>query len=148
MCNDQCSYALITEMTNYAKLLYFLHNICFHSLIVTSMHFSLSDFSDSDTITLRGDPDKLGPALTMVYSKANSVVVDHVDAPAWLHRFIIGRKGINIRQIMDDYPKVHIEFTDGEDKITVEGPPEQVNDAKLKLDAITKDFVSIGSVKC
>lgn len=25
----------------------------------------------SDTITLRGDQDKLGPALTMVYSKVN-----------------------------------------------------------------------------
>ena len=79
----------------------------------------------------------------MVYSKANSVVVDSIAAPAWLHRFIIGRKGINIRQIMDDYPKVHIEFTDGEDKITVEGPPEEVSQAKGKLDTITQDLVSV-----
>ena len=26
----------------------------------------------SETITLRGDPDKLGPALTMVYAKVNN----------------------------------------------------------------------------
>ena len=62
--------------------------------------------SGSETITLRGEQDKLGPALTMVYSKANSVIVADVDAPAWLHRFIIGPKGTNIRKIMDDYPKV------------------------------------------
>ena len=29
--------------------------------------------NSSETITLRGDPDKLGPALTMLYSKACSV---------------------------------------------------------------------------
>ena len=62
--------------------------------------------SDLETITLRGEPDKLGGALTQVYEKANSVVSVEVDAPRWLHRFIIGRKGQNIRKITQDLPKV------------------------------------------
>lgn len=64
--------------------------------------------SDSETITLRGDPDKLGVALTQVYEKANSVIFAEVEAPRWLHRFIIGRKGQNIRKITQDLPKVRI----------------------------------------
>ena len=62
--------------------------------------------SDLETITLRGEPDKLGRALTQVYEKASSVISAEVDAPRWLHRFIIGRKGQNIRKITQDLPKV------------------------------------------
>ena len=63
---------------------------------------------DLETITLRGEPDKLGQALTQVYEKASSVVSAEVDAPRWLHRFIIGRKGQNIRKITQDLPKVFL----------------------------------------
>ncbi|XP_019637669.1 PREDICTED: vigilin-like [Branchiostoma belcheri] len=96
----------------------------------------------TETILLRGEQDKLGTALTQVYARANSVVIDEVVAPAWLHRFIIGRKGQNIRQIMQDLPKVHIEFTDGQDKITLEGPPEEVEQARRALEEITRDLQS------
>ena len=60
----------------------------------------------SATITLRGLPDELGPAVTMVYAKADGVVIAEVDAPCWLHRFIIGRQGSNVRKITQDLPKV------------------------------------------
>lgn len=60
----------------------------------------------SETIILRGEPDKLGPALTQVYAKAKSVMVAEVTAPAWLHRFIIGKKGQNIGRITQQLPKV------------------------------------------
>lgn len=90
--------------------------------------------SPSETITLRGEQDKLGPALTMVYSKANSVVYTDVHAPDWLHKYIIGKKGATIRDITQDLPKVHIEFTEGEDKIQVEGPPEEVEQAVSALE--------------
>jgi len=96
----------------------------------------------SGTITLRGEPDKLGPALTLVYAKANSVIIAEVDAPCWLHRFIIGRQGANVRKITQDLPKVHIEFNDGEDKIQVEGPPDEVEKARLALEEITQDLRS------
>lgn len=96
----------------------------------------------SETITLRGEQDKLGPALTMVYSKANSVIFSDVAAPAWLHRFVIGKKGANIRKITEEFPKVHIEFTEGQDKITVEGPPEEVQQAVHALETTIDDLKS------
>ena len=60
----------------------------------------------SDIVTLRGEQDKLGPALTLVYAKANSVVEASVSAESWLHKYIIGRKGANIRLLTQDLEKV------------------------------------------
>ncbi|XP_052832875.1 vigilin [Octopus bimaculoides] len=96
--------------------------------------------SPSGTITLRGEEDKLGPALTMVYSKANSVIVEEVKAPAWLHRFIIGKQGSNIKKITQNTPKVHIEFTEGQDKINIEGPPDEVEECVQKLSECIEDL--------
>ena len=62
--------------------------------------------SDAETITLRGEPDRLGTALTQVYERANSVSFAEVDAPRWLHRFMIGRNGENIKKITQDLDKV------------------------------------------
>ncbi|XP_037797231.1 vigilin-like [Penaeus monodon] len=98
--------------------------------------------STSETITLRGPQDKLGQALTLVYAKANSVVQADVEAPTWLHKFIIGRKGANIRQITQDLPKVHVEFTDKQGGIKLEGPPEEVDEAREKLEAMIADLKS------
>ncbi|XP_060078333.1 vigilin-like [Ylistrum balloti] len=98
--------------------------------------------SSLETITLRGEQDKLGPALTMVYSKANSVVFAEVMAATWLHKYVIGRQGANVRRITEQFSKVHIEFTDGADKIIVEGPPEEVESAVKELEAVVKDLQS------
>jgi transcription antitermination factor NusA-like protein len=90
--------------------------------------------SDNETITLRGDGDKLGNALTLVYEKANSIVQSELDAPRWLHRFIIGRKGQNIRKITQDLEnKVHVEFVEDKDKILIQGPPTEVQAAENLL---------------
>ncbi|KAM9833278.1 vigilin [Syngnathus typhle] len=97
--------------------------------------------SSSETIVLRGEPDKLGPALTQVYSKAKSVTVVDVTAPAWLHRFIIGKKGQNIGRITHQLPRVHIEFTDGEERISLEGPTEEVEQAQVQLKEIITDLL-------
>jgi len=98
--------------------------------------------STAETITLRGPQDKLGSALTMVYAKANSVVTADVEAPVWLHKFIIGRKGANIRQITQDLPKVHVEFTDKQGGIKLEGPPEEVEEARGKLEGMINEMMS------
>jgi len=95
----------------------------------------------SETITLRGDPDKLGPALTMVYSRANSIECRVVEAPCWLHRFIIGKQGVNVKRITSEFPRVHIEFTDEQDQIRLEGPPDDVQQAGKILEDITTDLV-------
>ncbi|KAM4611304.1 vigilin [Polymixia lowei] len=97
--------------------------------------------SGSETIILRGEPDKLGPALTQVYAKAKSVMVVEVTAPAWLHRFIIGKKGQNIGRITQQLPRVHIEFTDGEERISLEGPTEEVEQAQTQIQDIIKDLL-------
>ncbi|XP_066966353.1 vigilin [Macrobrachium rosenbergii] len=98
--------------------------------------------SPSETITLRGLQDKLGQALTLVYAKANSFMQIDVEAPTWLHKFIIGRKGANIRQITQDLPKVHVEFTDKQGGIRLEGPPEEVEEAREKLETMIAEMKS------
>uniref|UniRef100_A0A2I3THE3 Vigilin n=1 Tax=Pan troglodytes TaxID=9598 RepID=A0A2I3THE3_PANTR len=98
--------------------------------------------SISETVILRGEPEKLGQALTEVYAKANSFTVSSVAAPSWLHRFIIGKKGQNLAKITQQMPKVHIEFTEGEDKITLEGPTEDVNVAQEQIEGMVKDLIN------
>jgi len=93
--------------------------------------------STSETITLRGEPASLGPALTLVYEKANSVVIQEIQVPAWMHRFIIGKKGANVRAISTELPKVQIDFK--EDKIVVEGPPEEVEQAANRLETLHRE---------
>ncbi|KAM4772544.1 vigilin [Rhinophrynus dorsalis] len=98
--------------------------------------------SSSETVILRGEPEKLGQALTEVYAKANSFTVASVSAPSWLHRFIIGKKGQNLAKITQQIPKVHIEFTEGEDKISLEGPTEDVTVAQQQMEALVRDLIS------
>lgn len=98
--------------------------------------------SSSETVILRGEPDRLGQALTEVYAKANSYTVSAVSAPSWLHRFIIGKKGQNLAKITQQWPKVHIEFTEGEDKITLEGPTKDMQMVHSQIEAIVADLVS------
>ncbi|CAI9616653.1 unnamed protein product [Staurois parvus] len=98
--------------------------------------------SSSETVILRGEPEKLGQALTEVYAKANSFTVASVSAPSWLHRFIIGKKGQNLAKITQQIPKVHIEFTEGEDKISLEGPTEDVAVAQQQMEVLVSDLIS------
>ncbi|XP_010784612.1 vigilin-like, partial [Notothenia coriiceps] len=96
--------------------------------------------SSSETVILRGEPDRLGQALTEVYAKANSYTISSVTAPSWLHRFIIGKKGQNLAKITQQMPKVHIEFTEGEDKITLEGPTKDVQMVQGQIEVIVADL--------
>uniref|UniRef100_A0A2K5CAC2 Vigilin n=1 Tax=Aotus nancymaae TaxID=37293 RepID=A0A2K5CAC2_AOTNA len=105
--------------------------------------------SISETVILRGEPEKLGQALTEVYAKVTvpgfgecSFTVSSVAAPSWLHRFIIGKKGQNLAKITQQMPKVHIEFTEGEDKITLEGPTEDVSVAQEQIESMVKDLIN------
>ncbi|KAF5298917.1 hypothetical protein FQR65_LT09570 [Abscondita terminalis] len=98
--------------------------------------------SPTGTITLRGPHDKLGNALSKVCEKANSVCTTDVDAPSWIHKYIIGRKGANIKEITQNMPKVHIEFTEKENKIKIEGPPEEVETAKEQIQIKVEELIS------
>lgn len=92
--------------------------------------------SPSETVTLRGPQEKLGQALTMVYEKANT---ETVEAPAWLHKFIIGKKGANIKQITQDILQVHVEFTD-KGGIRLDGPQEEVEILQKRLEDTVADM--------
>nr|CAB3252263.1 vigilin [Phallusia mammillata] len=94
----------------------------------------------SETVVLRGEPDKLGHALTAVYAKANSVVIKEVKAEAWLHRFIIGKKGANIKNLTADVANVNVEFQAEENKIIIEGPPAEVDQAEQLLTSHINDL--------
>ncbi|XP_018054644.1 PREDICTED: vigilin [Atta colombica] len=98
--------------------------------------------SATGTITLRGPQEKLGQALNKVYEKANSVRTAVVEAPVWIHKYIIGRKGVNIKKITQEMPKVNVEFTGKEDKIKIEGPPEEVEKAQNELQLMANDLIS------
>lgn len=41
--------------------------------------------------------------------QANSVVIRDVQAPAWLHKYIIGKKGESVKKITADLPKVCVD---------------------------------------
>lgn len=94
---------------------------------------------NSETITLFGEESKLGNALTQVYSKANSVIIATIPAPSWLHRYMIGEKGTNISKITADYPGTHVKF-ENDNKITLEGPPDEIEKVKERLLNITKEL--------
>lgn len=103
-----------------------------------SVEMPASD-APNDTITLRGPQDKLGNALSVVYQKANSVRNVTLECPQWIHKYIIGREGSCIKEITSQYPNLHVEFS-SEDKIKIEGPPEQVEASSEKLESMVNDF--------
>lgn len=94
--------------------------------------------SPLETITLRGPQVALGNALTVVYEKANSVKSIEIDAPHWIHRYVIGRKGVNMKQLEEDCPNVNVNCL--EDKIKLEGDPENVDKAASYLNDIVSNY--------
>uniref|UniRef100_A0A8C2AL60 Vigilin n=1 Tax=Cyprinus carpio TaxID=7962 RepID=A0A8C2AL60_CYPCA len=100
----------------------------------------------SNLIKISGTKEGLEKAkheiLLISAEQANSYTVSSVSAPSWLHRFIIGKKGQNLAKITQQMPKVHIEFTEGEDKITLEGPTKDVQIVQGQIEAIVTDLIS------
>lgn len=94
--------------------------------------------ANTDSIMLRGPHDKMGAALAMVYEKANSVRSVVIEAPAWIHKYIIGKKGANISKLRADSANVHIELEDGQ--IRIDGPTEQVDKVQEEIQRIVDDY--------
>nr|XP_053638185.1 vigilin-like [Cherax quadricarinatus] len=97
-------------------------------------HRVSSQQSSTNTPAFWDPQDKLRQALTVKCAKASKVVKAYVEAPTWSHKFVIGCKGVNIRQITQDHPKVHVEFQGQQGSIKLEGPPEEVVAAIEKLE--------------
>lgn len=108
-------------------------------LRTTGVSVEMPPNDTTDTITLRGPSQTLGVALSMVYDKANSVRTVVIEAPAWIHKFIIGRKGVNIKELSTEYQS-NIEFLDN--KIKIEAHPEWVEKAKEHLESLINNYVT------
>lgn len=64
-----------------------------------------------------------------------------VSIPFWLHKNVIGRKGVNIKKITDELSGLHINFPEQGDIIVLEGSPEEVGRAKTQLTQIGVELV-------
>uniref|UniRef100_A0A671R3J3 High density lipoprotein-binding protein n=1 Tax=Sinocyclocheilus anshuiensis TaxID=1608454 RepID=A0A671R3J3_9TELE len=87
--------------------------------------------SASETIILRGEPDK-----HLCVLQAKSVIVVEVIAPAWLHRFIIGKKGQNIINRIKEQYKVSVRIPQDSEHcglVRIEGDPQGVQLARKEL---------------
>ncbi|XP_050434788.1 vigilin-like [Adelges cooleyi] len=98
--------------------------------------------SDMETVTLRGLYKDLGTGLTKLYEKANSMTSEAIECPRWMYRFLIGKNGSNLRELIEDNEKVHVEFSD-DNKITVEGPTNMVSKVIDSLKKAIDCYVSI-----
>lgn len=80
--------------------------------------------------------------LHKIYDKANNVrSATVIKAPRWLHRRIIGRKGVNIKKIQD-VRNVRVEFNDAEENIEIEGSPEAVKKVKTELQNMVTELMA------
>jgi len=45
-----------------------------------------------------------------LYEKANSMTAETIECPGWMHRFLIGKNGSNLRELIEDNEKVPIKL--------------------------------------
>jgi polyribonucleotide nucleotidyltransferase len=101
-----------------------------------------SSDSNTETITLRGEQDKLGPALKVLYEKAHSEVDAEISVPSWYHKYILGPKGAKFQEISQDFQKVNVSFVSNEDKIKMHGPANELAKAKEVIMEVIKEVKS------
>ena len=63
-----------------------------------------------------------------------------VSCPSWLHKCIIGQKGVGIQNFSQDLQKVHIVFNDV-DSIKVDGPLDEAKKAKTALESQANELI-------
>ncbi|KAF8562227.1 hypothetical protein P879_07933 [Paragonimus westermani] len=80
----------------------------------------------SEEIILCGRPEDLGRALSMVYERAESSIGEEVHCPNRFHKLLIGKRGSALAELREGYERVKVDFGDNQDKIWIEGPPEEV----------------------
>ena len=72
-------------------------------------------------------------ALTAVLEKADSVTCVEVHAPARLHKYIIGKNGVHIKELGSQNPLVSIQINSDAELIEIEGPPAAVESARAVM---------------
>lgn len=85
--------------------------------------------STSETVVLRGEPDILPEALSVLYRKAHSETEDEIEVPGWIQRHILGHRGIKFQELSQEFPKVNVNFEIEENRIKLSGPVADVKKA-------------------
>ncbi|VDM33646.1 unnamed protein product [Hydatigera taeniaeformis] len=106
---------------------------------------------EGEEFVLRGFPEDLGLATTLIFKRASSSATKCIVAPQRLYKLLIGKKGSALNSILEGYAAVRVGFLEGEDKITVEGPPEEVlvvdKRLRTRVDELTAshylDFIKV-----
>nr|CAH8873264.1 unnamed protein product [Trichobilharzia regenti] len=80
----------------------------------------------NEEIVLRGKPEDLGRAVSMVYQRAQSSKLEEIEAPHRFHRLLIGKGGATLSELLEGYKRVQVNFKENSDKIIIEGPSEEV----------------------
>ncbi|CAI2735203.1 unnamed protein product [Schistosoma spindalis] len=95
-------------------------------LAQTGVSVELPVDDGNEEIVLRGKPEDLGRALTMVYERAQSTMTEEIEAPNRFHKLLIGRGGSKLTELLEGYKRVQVSFGDNTNRISVEGPCEEV----------------------
>ncbi|CAH8679581.1 unnamed protein product [Schistosoma rodhaini] len=74
-------------------------------LAQTSVSVELPVDDGNEEIILRGKPEDLGRALTMVYERAQSTMTEEIEAPNRFHRLLIGRGGSKLTELLEGYKR-------------------------------------------
>ncbi|KPM05623.1 Vigilin-like protein [Sarcoptes scabiei] len=93
-----------------------------------SVEIPASD-SNIDQIVLRGEPDQLPKALSLLYEKTYSEREEEIEMPGWIHRHILGPKGVKFQELSLEFPKVNVSFEAEENRIKLSGPENDVQKA-------------------
>ncbi|XP_015787332.1 vigilin [Tetranychus urticae] len=88
---------------------------------------------DTDTVTLWGEPEKIGPALSVLWEKAHSEVEDVIETEPWVHRYILGTKGTNFQEMNANFPNVRVTF-ENNGVVRMRGPRNDLPTAKKILE--------------
>lgn len=93
---------------------------------------------NSNVITLRGEQQDMGAAITAVYGFASSHQDAFIACPEWMHRLLIGQKGATIKDISEKFgfEKVQIDFSKetGKCGISLEGTPSELEAVQKELE--------------
>jgi len=110
----------------------------------TGVSIEMPTDPDSEQIILRGEQDKLGSALSVLYDKAHSEIDLTLTAKSWIQRHLIGVKGSRLQALQMSFPNVHVSFSSDDDLIKLHGPRQETERAKeillAEIDSVTQQF--------
>ena len=93
--------------------------------------------SDSDQVTLFGEGDKIGNAVSLVLQKADSSNRVEIAAPGWLQRYVKD----SVDKFKVEFPKLHIELNSSTDQIVIEGSTPEVDKVQKELEPIVHNLL-------